>query len=1238
MSKNVFVYSFRFMAVLMAAVMFASCEKDTFTEANALNLELRKLRLQDSIATAKTKLDQKNAIQLLQYQRQIDSLAAIDAGGKVYYTVVPVSATNAVWTSGGRTEDVQGLEGATVTVSQYGQAIEATNPKNGVYTFPVLHSGEVTVTIKAPNHGTVNYIANLTPDGPVGNGKIVYVGNVIAMFETSTDAAKMATIKGKAWVETDLTNGTEEIPQGTSLTANIDAAHSSFRKRFIDELSNPFGGGATDESNGVNLGNQNTQSVTRSGYIQKMAYESAVSRAVVGADGSYSILSPSTGAGLPIKMEFSEYEADRTFYREGQKVTARFVYGPNVKSDMIPYGGDMPTLTFKAFTTEATATGTYTKAVTSGTYAVNTTRQASWGRYVSSTVTVEGTAGSGAVGAAFITTNTHPSFRAFGQVNPQMGALNSSGVRNQPTGTGYTSDGTIVYTFTDHTALGTAKQLSTSTGTGIAQYVRVKNGGSGFIPTGATTSTTTGIFTNRLPKLEFLVGGTVPVTGSQPDASVVIDQSGIGTISFVQVNSTGTGFTAAPTVRARYAFPSAITITGSANNGIFRLGADSKSLEFNVGSTAPNPVIPAMSAAGITQIQALAVNNNFTTTNTSITFAGGSNSVYTFVPAASVIAAVTTGAAPVVTTPQIQVTVNTDRNSNDVGRVNSISMTGGDFSGAFVSVAPFSTAISTNVSISLTLAEPTNSLDFYPTDLLGSGLNNYLFSPTTPPTSPVFSNGVAVPGFTFASAGLNTGNTSTQQISSANALDLITANEFIVVATAPTATVSNPSFAYGVPVWDNGAIAGIRLLWGGSGYVSGTDYSLEIMPNPFYNWRGGVQLAGNVTRGGDALSITGFTVPSNITIGTVTAVAAGANSVAFNQIGTAARAWVEARYNRSVANKQAASTDYVRVNTPAKLTITLTNQGSGYAGTPVIAIYAGDRLVTNFLQAQNDIRVIEGGKVALRTGSGVNNLDSNNEATGLTKTYDLADAGNQDDSFDWHGITTVKVFIFDRLSNALTTEFNNRVAAGSAFIDLDQTGKINGIHLSGRAAAGSLNAFTSASYAPMATRIDWNYAPSVTISAPSTTGGVTATATVLVSTDNGAANVGTNANGTNFATVGTSLPGSITGFTVTNGGSGYVPGNIYYNRGTNRGNIQPVAEFNGQDFRIIGGTNNNNGGVGNGNGNPGGTNGGANTGLGDNGANGNDYHDRVESNIRFDVFTGITYIRDIHYGTGKEVE
>jgi len=906
-------------------------------------------------------------------------------------------------------------------------------------------------------------------------------------------------------------------------------------------------------------------------------------------------------------MEFSEFAADRTFYREGQKVTARFVYGPNVKSDVVPYGGDIPTLTFKAFTTEATATGTYVKATTAGNY-LEATQNVNWGRFVSPTVTVAGTAGSGATGSASMTTTPNATtFDAFDLVAVKM---NNSG-------TGYTSDGTITYTFTDHTALGTAKQLANSTGTGIAQYVRVKNGGSGFIPTGTATSTVAGIFTNRLPKLEFLVGGSVPITGSQPSAEVVIDQTGIGTISFVSVGNGGSGFTAAPTVRARYAFPSVVTITGSTSNSIFQLGSDGKSLQFS----------SVIQAAGISQIQALAVGNNFTTTTSSITFNGGTNSVYTFVPTASVIASVTSGAAPIVTTPQMQVTVNTDRNSTNVGRIESISMNGGDFSNAFTANGPagtlaFATSIAANTSISLTLAEPTNTLDFYPTDLVGSGLNNYLFTPTTPPTAPSGNFQTVVPSFQFALAGSNTGNTSDFVLAQSEALKLITANEFIVVASAPTATVSNPSHAYGIPVYDNGAIAGIRMLWGGSGYVAGTDATLEIMPNPFYNWRSTTQLANHVSINGTNLAINGLAAQT-ITIGTATAVS-NATAFGFNVVGTVAQKLVNDRYNVSTANKQASVGSYKRQSTAAKLTVTLTNQGSNYAGTPVISIYAGDRLVsqTVSLAVQGDIKVVEGGKVALKDAA------TNDNVGVLTRTWDLTDA--QDNDFDVHGITTVKVFIYDRLSGALTKEFADRVAgnpatgvAPSAAIELTQDGKVEGIYLNTRRnAQGMIEAKNNT---PMATRVDWNYAPTVTVSAPSTTGGVTATASVLISTDNGNSPGSGANNGTNFSTVGTSINGEIYGFTVSNGGSGYAPGNRFYNRGDNKGNLVGTVDFTGQDFRVIGGQNGT--GV-----DPGNTNGSGSTAIG------NENHDRTENNYRFDVFTGISYVRDIHYGTGKEVE
>ncbi len=206
MNRNLLKYSFRFMAVLFAAVMFAACEKDQFQEKDALSLELKKLwqeRMADSLRRAQ---DANNSAKLLVLQRKIDSLTAVDAAGKVFYSVIPVSGTNAVFTSGGRAEDIQGEDGATVTINQWGTSIEATASKNGVYSFPQLYSGEVGVTVKKNGWSTVNYVANLTPDGAVGNGKYVYVSNIIPLFEISTDESKMAKVMGKAWIETNLTN------------------------------------------------------------------------------------------------------------------------------------------------------------------------------------------------------------------------------------------------------------------------------------------------------------------------------------------------------------------------------------------------------------------------------------------------------------------------------------------------------------------------------------------------------------------------------------------------------------------------------------------------------------------------------------------------------------------------------------------------------------------------------------------------------------------------------------------------------------------------------------------------------------------------------------------------------------------------------------------------------------------------------------------------------------------------
>ncbi|TAD95234.1 MAG: hypothetical protein EAZ97_15825, partial [Bacteroidetes bacterium] len=366
------------MAVLMASAIFTSCAKDEFTEKNALDLELRRMRVQDSIAMADSKLAQSQKIQLLQYQRQIDSLTAIDAGGKVFYSVVPVNATFTTFGAGdGRAENAEGEDGATVTASQYGVTIVSAGAKNGVYTFPVLHSGEVSVTVVKAGFSTANYIANLTPTGPVANGKITYVGNIIPLFKVSTVTSEMATVRGKAWVETDLTNSAREFaPAGTTFTAQVDVTRMStmngvtksvFRRRFIEENNNQdFGVQGGNPGTGGVVGSGGTSSNGnpsnfKNGYIQRFGYEmTGLPTGTVNATGDYSFLSPASASGLPIKLEFSEFITDRTYYANNAVVTKRFAYGPNVTEDMYGVGINPATVTFKAFETEAVVTPTYT--------------------------------------------------------------------------------------------------------------------------------------------------------------------------------------------------------------------------------------------------------------------------------------------------------------------------------------------------------------------------------------------------------------------------------------------------------------------------------------------------------------------------------------------------------------------------------------------------------------------------------------------------------------------------------------------------------------------------------------------------------------------------------------------------------------------------------------------------------------------------------------------------------------
>lgn len=333
MNKNQIIYSFQYVAVLASMMAFSSCQKDEFTAEQALDLENQRKQAQRSRDSLQMEQEVENAKDLLSYAHMLDSLTKANAGGLVYYSVAVVPGGSSAFSGGGRYTEV-GVNGVKVSIEQYGMVQEA-ETKNGLATFVnPLRSGEATVTVDADEAGytSLSYVTNLTPDGGVPNDGTVYVGNVVAVFEN--DAAnpdnvdKMAMISGKAFAELDLTNAAEEsAPEGTAFVAVIDVNNPAFWSEYVAEaneegtIHGEFGSG------------------TKSGFIQRVAYEEASQRATVDANGDYSMMVSATASGLPIKMLVSDFAADRFFFSFGEgdgddfgPTTARYLYSPNLNT------------------------------------------------------------------------------------------------------------------------------------------------------------------------------------------------------------------------------------------------------------------------------------------------------------------------------------------------------------------------------------------------------------------------------------------------------------------------------------------------------------------------------------------------------------------------------------------------------------------------------------------------------------------------------------------------------------------------------------------------------------------------------------------------------------------------------------------------------------------------------------------------------------------------------------------
>ncbi len=450
-----------------------------------------------------------------------DSLRLTNNAGIVNYGVTVVDGSTSSIFANGRTEATKAaLEGAIVTISQYGKVVKDTTDASGIAVFNGFFRSAVNITVEAPGFTKVSYIAAVNIQDSTRTGTISFVGNIIPVFATTGTGT--ATITGRATIQTDLRNKTRELaPDGTVVTANIDATNGSdFSDKFlttdIDDYKYTSGCGCEF----IYVGN-----------ILQASYQTEARGTVTG--GNYTIAVPAAIDGLPLILNYSDVAADQTLFVEDgdpdysddtpgdRTVSVRTLFGPEIAADDIPSGSTV-SIGFVSFTTAATATAVV--STTSGTLdRINVTAT---GSGYSGTPLIEITGGGGTGAAA--------------TANMVDGRITNITLTNP--GSGYTSAPTINLL----SGTGAAASTTNLAQDGTVTSVVITNSGSGYVTAPSVTITApTG------------TGLTAPVTAT--GTATIVN----GRVTQVQITNPGAAYIANPTITI--APPPAGGVTATAN-------------------------------------------------------------------------------------------------------------------------------------------------------------------------------------------------------------------------------------------------------------------------------------------------------------------------------------------------------------------------------------------------------------------------------------------------------------------------------------------------------------------------------------------------------------------------------------------------------------------------------------------------------------------------------------------------
>lgn len=260
--KKFRVYSI-LVAIAILGVVLYSCNKDNFSEEDAMNLQ------------AKINKD---------VRHENDSISV--RNNRVSYTINLVDASTSALKSASQSS---AIAGAVVKFVQDTMVVVKTADASGIVSISNAKPGNANVNITLANYSEVNYTVNIGGGTPSGGQQFSNIIPLIPIAGTS-----LGTLTGKVTYESDLTNLAPEIvPEGTRVIAMIDVNS--------DALPNTNNG------------------------IVSISYDKLSLSATTNASGNFSMTVPATIRGLDYSIIVPDFTVNQRLLQN--KYNSRDTFG-----------------------------------------------------------------------------------------------------------------------------------------------------------------------------------------------------------------------------------------------------------------------------------------------------------------------------------------------------------------------------------------------------------------------------------------------------------------------------------------------------------------------------------------------------------------------------------------------------------------------------------------------------------------------------------------------------------------------------------------------------------------------------------------------------------------------------------------------------------------------------------------------------------------------------------------------